>query len=88
MMLGGFNYIRASQALICVGAAEATLRETVAHTSSRVAFGKPLAANQAVSFALAEAATKLDAARWMCCPSSSGPATSSASSWLTARPRP
>jgi cyclohexanecarboxyl-CoA dehydrogenase len=66
MMLGGFNYIRASQALICVGAADATLRETVAHTSSRTAFGKPLAANQAVSFALAEAATKLEAARWMC----------------------
>ncbi|HEX3962266.1 MAG TPA: acyl-CoA dehydrogenase family protein, partial [Trebonia sp.] len=66
MMLGGFNYLRASQALICVGAADATLRETVAHTSSRTAFGKPLGANQAVSFALAEAATKLDAARWMC----------------------
>lgn len=66
MTLGAFNYNRAALALICVGAATATLEETVAHTSTRAVFGKPLAANQAVSFALAEAVTKLDAARWMC----------------------
>jgi len=66
MMLGGFNYVRASQSLICVGAAAATVEETIEHARNRTVFGRPLGANQAVSFGLAEAATKLDAARWMC----------------------
>lgn len=43
---GGFSYTRASPSLICVGAADATLQQTVAHTSSRTALGKPLAANR------------------------------------------
>jgi cyclohexanecarboxyl-CoA dehydrogenase len=63
---GALDCNRAALALACIGAARASVDETVAYTSLRQAFGRPLAANQAVSFALVDAATKLDAARWMC----------------------
>ena len=61
-----FDVNRAVIGLKCVGAALQTLDETVAHASERVAFGGPLMGHQAVSFALAEAATFLEMARWQC----------------------
>jgi len=59
-----FDVNRAVIALKCVGAALQTLDETLAHTRTRKTFGAPLASRQAVSFALAEIATRLDMARW------------------------
>jgi hypothetical protein len=50
----------AAQAL---GIAQAALDQAVAYAKDRVQFGKPVAANQAVSFMLADMATKLEAAR-------------------------
>jgi cyclohexanecarboxyl-CoA dehydrogenase len=61
-----FDFSRAALGLLCLGAARASLDETAEWTVSRHTFGKPLAANQGVSFALAEHATYLEAARWLC----------------------
>lgn len=61
-----FDVNRAVIGLKCVGAAQQSVDETVEHTSERVAFGQPLFGHQGVSFALAEAATHLELARWQC----------------------
>ena len=61
-----FDVNRAVIGLKCVGAALQTLDETVEHAKGRVAFGAPLSGHQGVSFALAEAATHLELARWQC----------------------
>ena len=46
-----------------VGLAAGALGHAVAYTQERIQFGKPIAANQAVQFQLAEMATKIHAAR-------------------------
>jgi alkylation response protein AidB-like acyl-CoA dehydrogenase len=48
-----------------VGLARASYETALAYTQDRVAFGKPVAHFQAVSFNLAELATDVDTARWM-----------------------
>jgi alkylation response protein AidB-like acyl-CoA dehydrogenase len=50
----------AAQAL---GIAQAALDHAIKYSKERIQFGKPIAANQAVAFMLADMATKLDAAR-------------------------
>ena len=50
----------AAQAL---GIAQAALDHAVAYAKERVQFGKPISANQAISFKIADMAMKLDAAR-------------------------
>ncbi|HEY3426526.1 MAG TPA: acyl-CoA dehydrogenase [Negativicutes bacterium] len=50
----------AAQAL---GIAQAALDHAVKYAKDRVQFGKPIAANQAIAFMLADMATKIDAAR-------------------------
>jgi acyl-CoA dehydrogenase len=57
------NVFRPSVGAGAVGLAQAALDAAVAHTRSREAFGKPLREFQAVSHALAEMATRLEAAR-------------------------
>lgn len=61
-----FDFSRAALGLLCLGAARASLDEAAAYALSRETFGRPLAANQGVSFPLAEHATYLEAARWLC----------------------
>jgi cyclohexanecarboxyl-CoA dehydrogenase len=61
-----FDYTRALIGLMCLGAAEQTLEETVEYVKGRVAFGRPLSTNQGVSFPLAEARSKLEMLRWLC----------------------
>lgn len=46
-----------------VGLAQGALDEAVKYAKQRVQFGKPIAANQAISFMLADMATKVEAAR-------------------------
>ena len=46
-----------------VGIAQGALDEAIKYAKARVQFGKPIAANQAISFMLAEMATKIEAAR-------------------------
>jgi cyclohexanecarboxyl-CoA dehydrogenase len=65
-VMGHFDFSRAALGLMCIGAAQASLDEAVAYATQREAFGHPIAEYQGVSFALAEQATFLEAARWVC----------------------
>ena len=56
---------RAGFAAQSLGLAEFCLDQTVAHANTRTAFGRPLAANQGVSFPLAECKAEIEAIRWM-----------------------
>lgn len=59
----GLDGGRLNMAACSIGGAQWTLNRAVAYVRERSAFGRPLAENQAVSFALADAETKLQAAR-------------------------
>jgi acyl-CoA dehydrogenase len=59
------NAGRAGFAAQSPGLAEYCLDQAVAHARSRTAFGAPLAANQGVSFPLAESKVEIEAMRWM-----------------------
>jgi len=61
-----FDFSRPAIGLACLGAAEASLDEAVEWAKQREAFGRPIAAYQGVSFPLAESATLIEAARWLC----------------------
>ncbi|USA41998.1 acyl-CoA dehydrogenase family protein [Spongiibacter taiwanensis] len=65
-IMHGFDFTRALLGLQCVGAAQASLRETWQYTRERAAFGRPIIENQGVSFPLAEAEGRLEAARQLC----------------------
>ena len=64
--LGSINIDRAIVGLQVLGAAQASLDEAIAFSKQRVAFGYPIAKYEGVSFKIAEAATLLEAARWLC----------------------
>ncbi|MEW6251150.1 MAG: acyl-CoA dehydrogenase family protein [Planctomycetota bacterium] len=68
----GMGYINALQVLergrvgigaMAVGLGRGCLEESIAYANQRVAFGKPIAAQQAIQFMLADMATEIDAAR-------------------------
>jgi cyclohexanecarboxyl-CoA dehydrogenase len=61
-----FDFSRPALGLLCLGAAKASLGEAMAFASEREAFGQPIINYQGVSFPLAEHATYLEAARWLC----------------------
>lgn len=65
-VMQAFNYTRALIGLMCVGAAQVTLDETMEYVKERNAFGKPLAQFEGVSFPLAEWATRVEMVRWLC----------------------
>lgn len=54
---------RVGVASMCLGIAQEAVDLAVAHTKSRVQFGRPLCKNQAIAFMLADMETKLNAAR-------------------------
>ncbi|MGI6548655.1 MAG: acyl-CoA dehydrogenase family protein [Syntrophomonadales bacterium] len=56
---------RALVGAVAVGIAQAAFNLALNHARTRVQFGKPIMKNQAVSFALAEMATKIELARLM-----------------------
>ncbi len=58
--------VRIGLALQAIGHAEGALDEAIAYAKQRTAFGKPIANFQAISFKIAEQATKLEAARLLC----------------------
>lgn len=58
--LDGGRITVAAQAL---GIAQAALHQAIKYSKERVQFGKPISANQAVAFMLADMATEIDAAR-------------------------
>jgi cyclohexanecarboxyl-CoA dehydrogenase len=61
-----FDYSRAAIGLMCIGAAQQSLEEAAVYATQREAFGRPIGEYQGVSFALAEQATYLEGARWIC----------------------
>jgi cyclohexanecarboxyl-CoA dehydrogenase len=65
-VMGHFDFSRPALGLLCLGAAQASVDEAVGWAKEREAFGRPLAAFQGVSFPLAEHATYMEAARWLC----------------------
>jgi len=65
-VMQGFDYNRVLIALACLGAAQVSLEGTMAYVKERKAFGRSLATFEGVSFPIAEAATQIDAARWLC----------------------
>lgn len=65
-VMQGFDFSRALIGLQCLSLARASLAETWQYVSERQAFGKPLSANQGVTFPLAEAETHVEAARLLC----------------------
>jgi cyclohexanecarboxyl-CoA dehydrogenase len=65
-VMQGFDFNRVLIALGCLGTAAASLEETIEYTRTRKAFGKALATFEGVSFPIAEAATQIEAARWLC----------------------
>lgn len=58
-----FDYNRAIIALACLGTAQQSLDETIAHARRRETFGKPLARHAGYAFQVAEHATHLASAR-------------------------
>jgi cyclohexanecarboxyl-CoA dehydrogenase len=65
-VMQGFDYNRIGIALACLGVAQQSLEETMAYVKERRAFGHALARFQGVSFPIAEAATHVEACRWLC----------------------
>lgn len=61
-----FDFSRPALGLLCLGAAQASVDEAVSWATDRESFGRPLGSFQGVSFPLAEHATYMEAARWLC----------------------
>jgi cyclohexanecarboxyl-CoA dehydrogenase len=65
-VMRAFDFTRALIGLMCLGAAQITVEETIEYLKGRSAFGKALPMYQGVTFPLAEGAAKLEMARWLC----------------------
>src|SRR5215468_4270844 len=64
-VMQGFDYNRVIIALSCLGVAQVSLEETMAYVKERRTFGRSLATYEGVSFPIAEAATHIEACRWL-----------------------
>jgi alkylation response protein AidB-like acyl-CoA dehydrogenase len=65
--LSAFSDGRIWVGAISVGVAAAAMQAALGYSQERTAFGKPLSAQQAVRFMLADMDTEISAARWMVC---------------------
>jgi cyclohexanecarboxyl-CoA dehydrogenase len=66
MIMKYLDVNRAFIGLMCLGAAEQTLDETIEYVKQKHAFGVPISRFQGVAFPIAEAATRLELARLIC----------------------
>jgi cyclohexanecarboxyl-CoA dehydrogenase len=66
MVMKYLDVNRAFIGLMCIGAAQQTLDETIEYVKEKHAFGMPIGRFQGVSFPIAEAATKLELGRLLC----------------------
>jgi cyclohexanecarboxyl-CoA dehydrogenase len=66
MVMHEFDYSRSLLGLMAISTAEAAIDMTIAYARERTTFGRPIAANQGVTFPIAEHLTRLEAARWLC----------------------
>jgi cyclohexanecarboxyl-CoA dehydrogenase len=62
----GVDKGRALTGLAVLAVAQASVDEVIAFSKERMAFGRPIAKYEGVSFKLVEAATYITAARWLC----------------------
>jgi len=65
-IMAGFDYSRALIGLECIGPAQASVDEAWEYAKGRIAFERPIAQFQGVSFPLAEAETQLTMMRQLC----------------------
>ena len=65
LMYARYAVSRCMSPLAALGAARAVLEETMAFARTKVVFGRPIAANQSISFPLVEHHTRIEAARYM-----------------------
>jgi cyclohexanecarboxyl-CoA dehydrogenase len=65
-VMNGFDFSRFLIGLMCLGAAEQSLEETMDYVKERQAFGQPLARFEGVQFPIAEHATLIEAAKLLC----------------------
>lgn len=63
LMYARYNVSRCMSPLAALGAARAAVDETMAFARTKVVFGRPIAANQSISFPLVEHHTRIEAAR-------------------------
>lgn len=61
-----FDFSRAAIGLMCLGAAQQSLEEAARYAVQRETFGRPISEYQSVAFPLAEHATYIEGARWVC----------------------
>jgi len=66
LAMAAFDYTRPSVAAAAVGLARAAMEHAMEYAMQRRAFGKPIAAHQAVSFMIADMAMNIDAGRLLC----------------------
>jgi cyclohexanecarboxyl-CoA dehydrogenase len=66
MVMHEFDYSRSLLGLMAIATAEAAIEMSAAYARERETFGKPIASYQGVTFPIAEHATHLEAARWLC----------------------
>ncbi|HNF16979.1 MAG TPA: acyl-CoA dehydrogenase family protein [Leptospiraceae bacterium] len=64
--MGAFDHTRPAVAIGAVGVAKAALDHAVRYANTRNAFGKPISANQGISFILADMAKDVEAGRMLC----------------------
>jgi len=64
--VAGVDKGRALTGLAVLSAAQASLDEIIVFSKERVVFGRPIAKYEGVSFKIAEAATYITAAKWLC----------------------
>ena len=61
-----FNFTRVLLSLMPLGAAQTSLEEAMDYAKQRIAFGRPIAKFEGISFKIAEHATLIEAARLLC----------------------
>ncbi len=66
IVMGLLDITRVGASLIALGMAQSSLEDAVSYARERITFGKPIAKYEAVSFKIAEDATRLEAARLLC----------------------
>ena len=66
IIMKAFDVSRIYLALACIGAAEISIKETIAYTKERQTFNKPLAKYEGISFPIAEHISMIEAIRLLC----------------------
>lgn len=66
IVMGLLDITRVGASLIALGMAQSSLEDAINYARERITFGKPIAKYEAISFKIAEDATRLEAARLLC----------------------